>query len=68
MERRLILANVQTINDLYKLSPKNMRTIWGSVQGERFWNLLGNDIEEITTKTSTIGHSHVLHPNWRSLI
>ncbi len=66
MERRLILANVQTINDLYKLSPKNMRTIWGSVQGERFWNMLrGNDIEEITTKTSTIGHSHVLHPNWR---
>ena len=43
-----------------------MRTIWGSVQGERFWNMLrGNDIEEITTKTSTIGHSHVLHPNWR---
>ena len=41
----------------------------GSVQGERFWNMLrGNDIEEITTKTSTIGHSHVLHPNWRSLI
>ena len=67
MERRLILANVQTINDLYKLSPKNMRTIWGSVQGERFWNMLrGNDIEEITTKTSTIGHSHVLHPNWRN--
>ena len=34
-----------------------MRTIWGSVQGERFWNMLrGNDIEEITTKTSTIGH------------
>ena len=43
-----------------------MRTIWGSVQGERFWNMLrGNDIKEITTKTSTIGHSHVLHPSWR---
>ena len=66
MEKRLILANIKTINDLYKLSPKNMRKIWGSVQGERFWNMLqGNDIEEITTKTSTIGHSHVLHPNWR---
>ena len=25
----------------------------------------GNDVEEIATKTSTIGHSHVLHPNWR---
>ena len=66
MERRLMLANIKTINDLYKLSPKNMRKIWGSVQGERFWNMLqGNDIEEIATKTSTIGHSHVLHPNWR---
>ena len=34
MEKRLMLANIKTINDLYKLSPKNMRKIWGSVQGE----------------------------------
>lgn len=61
-----MLANIKTINDLYNLSPKNMRKIWGSVQGERFWNMLqGNDITEISTKTTTIGHSHVLHPNWR---
>ena len=66
MEYRLNLANIRTISSLYQLSPKNMRKIWGSVQGERFWNMLkGNEVDEITTKTSTIGHSHVLHPDWR---
>ena len=66
MEHRLNLANIRTISSLYQLSPKNMRKIWGSVQGERFWNMLkGNEVEEIATKTSTIGHSHVLHPDWR---
>ena len=66
MKIRLNLANIKTINDLYNLSPKNMRKIWGSVQGERFWNMLhGNEVEEVLTKTGTIGHSHVLHPNWR---
>jgi DNA polymerase-4 len=66
MEQRLELANIKTINNLYQLSPKNMRKLWGSVQGEKFWHMLqGNDIEEVPTKTNTIGHSHVLHPNWR---
>ncbi len=66
MERRLHLANIKNINSLYQLSPKNMRKIWGGLQGERFWHMLkGNEVEEITTKTSTIGHSHVLHPDWR---
>ena len=67
MEYRLNLANIRTISSLYQLSPKNMRKIWGNIQGERFWHMLkGNEVEEVTTKTSTIGHSHVLHPNWRT--
>ena len=50
MEYRLNLANIRTISSLYQLSPKNMRKIWGSVQGERFWNMLkGNEVDEITT-------------------
>ncbi len=66
MERRLHLANINNINDLYKLSPKNMRKIWGNVVGERFWNMIrGNEVKEIISKTNTIGHSHVLHPQWR---
>ncbi|MAJ24500.1 MAG: DNA-directed DNA polymerase [Rickettsiales bacterium] len=68
MEKRLMLANINNINELYRLSPKNMRKIWGGVQGERFWNILhGNDIAEMPTKVSTIGHSHVLHPSWRNI-
>ena len=44
-----------------------MRKIWGSVQGERFWYLMrGNEIPEIKTRRGTIGHSHVLHPHWRT--
>ncbi len=53
---------------LYALSPKNMRKIWGNVTGERFWYMLrGKDIEDIYTKTRTVGHSHVLHPGWRDI-
>ena len=68
MEKRLFLAGITNINKLYRLSPKNMRTIWGGVQGERFWNMLrGIDIPDVITNTSTIGHSHVLHPKWRNI-
>ena len=67
MEIRLHSAGIKTVSALYNVSPKNMRKIWGNVQGERFWNMLkGNEVEEIPTQTNTIGHSHVLHPNWRA--
>ena len=68
MEKRLHLSGIRKINHLYKISPKNMRKIWGSVQGERFWHAIrGNELVEITTNTNTIGHSHVLHPDWRTI-
>ena len=68
MEERLLFSGITTVEQLYKLSPKNMRKIWGSVQGERFWNMLkGNEVPDIITNTNTVGHSHVLHPNWRSI-
>ncbi len=68
MEKRLYSSGIMTINHLYKLSPKNMRTIWGSVQGERLWHSIrGNELLDIMTQTNTIGHSHVLHPNWRTI-
>ncbi len=68
MERKLILSGVLSIKKLYELSPKNMRKIWGNVLGERFWYMLrGKDIDDTYTQTRTIGHSHVLHPEWRDL-
>ena len=66
IENKLHLLGITSIKQLYKLSPKYMRKIWGNVIGEKFWHLLrGEDIEDIYTNTRTIGHSHVLHPQWR---
>ena len=68
MENRLLVSGIKDIEKLHSLSPKNMRKIWGGVQGERFWHMLrGNKTIDIITSTNTIGHSHVLHPNWRNL-
>lgn len=69
MEVRLLLSGITSIKKLYELSPKNMRKIWGNVLGEKFWYMLrGKDLEEDAyVKTKTIGHSHVLHPDWRDL-
>ena len=66
MEARLFLAGITSVEKLYRLSPKNMRKIWGNVGGERFWYMLrGKDVEDTCTQTRTVGHSHVLHPSWR---
>ncbi len=66
MERRLNRAGVRSIRDLWNLSPKHARKIWGSVQGERFWYWLhGYDFETPESKNSMIGHSRVLDPDLR---
>ena len=63
---RLIQANVTTLEDLWKVPPKHLRQIWGSVAGERFWYALhGQELEDAPTQRSTVGHSHVLSPEWR---
>ena len=66
METKLFLSGITSVKKLYELSPKYMRKIWGNVIGERFWYMLrGEDIEEMSTNVRTVGHSHVLHPQWR---
>lgn len=67
MERRLIRAGVSSIRDLWTISPKHARKIWGGVQGERFWYWLhGYDFETKETGNVMIGHSRVLDPNLRA--
>lgn len=67
MERRLHRAGVKTIPDLWNLSPKHARKIWGSVQGERFWYWLhGYDFETQETGNTMIGHSRILDPLLRA--
>ena len=66
MENRLMKSGILSIKELYEISPKHMRKIWGNVQGEKFWYMLrGVEIAEIKTTRKTIGHSHVLEPKWR---
>lgn len=66
MERRLRMNNIASIKDLYALSPKHMRKLWHSVSGERMWyNLRGYVIPEEKTNKRTVGHSHVLAPEYR---
>ena len=67
MRARLEAAKVHNFNDLWALAPKQARAIWGSVEGERFWNgLHGYHTERPATKKSMFGHSRILPRDWRN--
>lgn len=69
MEHRLNKAGIFTVKQLFRLEPKHMRKIWGSVLGERFWYLLrGYNLPDVQTSCSSLGHSHVLEPSWRPVV
>lgn len=71
MEPRLHKCKIHTFLDLWNASPAVLHQAWGSVGGERFWkhlhgeNLDGDfdDLENAPPKS--IGHSHVLSPEFR---
>lgn len=66
MEPRLHAAGIFTINDLWKATQEDLRQIWGGVGGDRFWHELhGEDLGHFATQTRSIGHSHVLAPEFR---
>lgn len=70
MERRLLRRGLYSVEQLWESAPRQLRQIWGGVQGERFWYLLhGHELplpETFSGKTQrSIGHSHVLPPEER---
>jgi DNA polymerase IV len=66
MERRLQLAGVFTMPQLWALDRRVMKNIWGGIVGERMWyQLRGYDLLDLATKRRSIGHSHVLAPALR---
>lgn len=66
MEERLHRAGIKTVEDLWRTNPKQARSIWGSVGGEKFWYWLhGYDIPHQETNTCMVGHSRVLDPELR---
>ena len=67
MRARLAAAGVEDFSALWSLAPKQARAIWGSVEGERFWNgLHGHHSERPETKKSMFGHSRILPRDWRN--
>ncbi len=67
IERRLYRGGIPSVKALYNAAPKQIRKIWGGVEGEKFWyRLHGYDVPDIETKKSVIGHSRVLDPSFRS--
>ncbi|MEE9380937.1 MAG: hypothetical protein V3V03_05985 [Hyphomonadaceae bacterium] len=68
MRKRLEKAGVNSVEDLWNLSPKHARAIWNSVEGERMWaQLRGHAISRPETTRGMFGHGRVLSPAWRTL-
>lgn len=66
MEPRLHTAGILTIEDLWNATPEDLHQVWGGVGGDRFWHELhGEDLGHFATQTRSIGHSHVLAPEFR---
>jgi DNA polymerase-4 len=66
MRTRLNLAGIGSVKDLWNTQPKQLRKIWGNVNGERFWYALhGYEVQSQSTKRSMFGHGRVLPPDWR---
>ncbi|HTV46981.1 MAG TPA: DNA polymerase [Phycisphaerae bacterium] len=64
---RFSKAGVYTVEQMYALSERQLRDIWHSVLGERWWYWLrGRELAEPPHHRRTVGHSHVLPPHLRN--
>ncbi len=65
---RLARAGVTDMAALWRLQPKELRRLWGSVEGERLWmGLHGYTVERPETQRRMFGHGRVLPADWRHL-
>jgi DNA polymerase-4 len=65
---RLARAGIGDMAALWRLQPKQVRRLWGSVEGERLWmGLHGYTVERPETRRRMFGHGRVLPTDWRSL-
>jgi len=66
LEKRILMAGIGDIQTLMTLPPDRMRSIWGSLWGEKMWYMLrGVELPDEETTRSSIGHSHVMAPDLR---
>lgn len=68
MEMRLNRHKINTVVDLYALNRDQMRSAWGSIEGERYYDKLrGIEPYYVKNARSSLGHSHVLPPEQRNM-
>jgi len=67
MEKRLRHFGIHSVEQLCFASRAKLREVWGSIEGERFHDRLhGELVEQPETQRGTVGHSHVLSPEFRN--
>jgi len=67
MERRLLDHGISSVRELCSLPMDRMSEVWGGVVGERFYHWLqGKDVELNETVHRSLGHQHVLEPEFRT--
>lgn len=67
MEARLAKYGITTVEQLYAANKNQLRTAWGSIEGERMHDKLrGIEPYYVKNARSSLGHSHVLPPQQRS--
>lgn len=67
LEIRLMRAGITDMEKLLATQPKQLRKLWGNVNGERMWYALhGYDIKAMPTARGMYGHGRVLPPEWRN--
>ena len=63
---RLARAGITDVRGLLALAPKQMRALWGGVEGERLHAALhGRTVQRPETQRGMFGHSRVLPYQWR---
>lgn len=68
LEARLQRAKIFTMEDLLNTQPKQLRQLWGNVNGERMWYALnGYEIYAMPTSRGMFGHGRVLPPKHRTV-
>ncbi|HRJ13246.1 MAG TPA: hypothetical protein PKW15_08400, partial [Alphaproteobacteria bacterium] len=68
MNLRLQMAGIHSVAQLYQMPAKQLRQIWGNVEGEKFWYRLRGYpmMERASHDKRVIGHSRVLDPKLRA--
>lgn len=68
MQARLARYGIDTVEKLYAANRAQLRSAWGSIEGERYYDKLrGIEPYYVKNSRSSLGHSHVLPPEQRTI-